>query len=66
MDRLDATLYAHPRLHSRDGETVREFLRRKQLDFAIIGRGAARIPLDARINALYMPDGGYLSYVQYG
>jgi AraC-like DNA-binding protein len=55
-------LYAHPRLHSRDGEAVREFLRNKHLDFEIIGRSA----LDTHINALYMPDGSYLSYVQYG
>jgi AraC-like DNA-binding protein len=55
-------LYAHPRLHSRDGETVREFLRGKHLEFEIIGRAA----LDTHINALYLPDGSYLSYVQYG
>jgi AraC-like DNA-binding protein len=64
---LDSTLYAHPRLHSRDGEAVREFLRAKHLDFHVLGRGAAHAPVDARINALYLPDGaGYLSYVQYG
>jgi AraC-like DNA-binding protein len=68
MDRLAAaTLCAHPRLHSRDGDTVRNFLRNKQLDFQIIGRGASSQPLDTRINALYLPDGaGYLSYIQYG
>jgi AraC-like DNA-binding protein len=59
-------LYSHPKLHSRDGEAVREFLRGKQLDFEIIGPGAAHTPVDAHINALYMPDGSYLSYVQYG
>jgi AraC-like DNA-binding protein len=60
-------LYAHPRLHSRDSEAVRDFLRAKQLDFEILGRGAARERVDTRINALYMPDGvGYLSYIHYG
>src|SRR5262245_48851368 len=59
-------LYSHPRLHSRDGEAVREFLRGKHLDFEIIGPGAAHAPVDTHINALYMPDGSYLSYVQYG
>jgi AraC-like DNA-binding protein len=60
-------LHAHPRLHSHDGEAVREFLRGKNLEFEIVGRHPARAALDARINALYMPDGsGYLSYVQYG
>lgn len=63
---LAVTLYAHPRLHSRDSEAVRDFLRGKQLDFEILGRGASRAPLDTHINALYMPDGSYLSYVQYG
>jgi AraC-like DNA-binding protein len=59
-------LYAHPRLQSRDADTVREFLRGKHLDFEIIGRSAARAPVDTHINALDMPDGSYLSYVQYG
>lgn len=63
---LAVTLYAHPRLHSRDSEAVRDFLRGKQLDFEVLGRGASRAPLDTHINALYMPDGSYLSYVQYG
>jgi hypothetical protein len=63
---LAITLYAHPRLHSRDSEAVRDFLRGKQLDFEVLGRGASRAPLDTHINALYMPDGSYLSYVQYG
>jgi AraC-like DNA-binding protein len=58
-------LYAHPLLRSRDGDQVRSFLRAKQLDFELLGR-AARTSLDARINALYFPEGGYLSYVQYG
>jgi AraC-like DNA-binding protein len=67
MVSLASTLYAHPRLHSRDSEAVREFLRGKQIDFEILGRDPSRRPLDTRINALYMPDGsGYLSYVQYG
>jgi len=67
MDRLAATLYAHPRLHSRDGDAVRDFLGHKQLEFEVMGRGAAQAPVDTRINALYMPDAsGYLSYVQYG
>jgi len=60
-------LNAHPRLRSSDGEAVREFLRGKNLQFEIVGRGGTRAPIDTRINALYMPDGsGYLSYVQYG
>ena len=63
---LAVTLYAHPRLHSRDSEAVRDFLRGKQLDFEVLGRGASRVPLDTHINALYMPDGSYLGYVQYG
>jgi hypothetical protein len=63
---LGITLYAHPRLHSRDSEAVREFLRGNQLDFEVLGRGASGVLLDTHINALYMPDGSYLSYVQYG
>ena len=59
-------LFAHPRLHSRDGEQVREFLRGKHVGFEVIGRDPARTPVDTHINALYMPDGSYLSYVQYG
>jgi AraC-like DNA-binding protein len=58
-------LYAHPLLRSRDGDEVRSFLRAKQHVFELEG-GIARAPVNARINALYFPEGGYLSYVQYG
>ena len=66
MEGSTSYLYAHPRLHSRDGEAVREFLLGKHLEFEIIGRAASHAPVDTHINALYMPDGSYLSYVQYG
>lgn len=58
-------LFAHPLLRSRNPEQVRSFLRAKQLHFELEGRAAHRL-LDARINAVYFPGGGYVSYVQYG
>ena len=53
----------HPIFASKDGERVRDFVSHKGFDFVLPLRG--RHPVDACINAVYLPN-LELTYIQYG